>query len=199
MKRKENRLFALLVKNYLLFTLVLLFLAGGVYWLWDRQFERLLNPVDWDALLEDYALTEGRYEELDRYLHGAGNGFAVLDETGAELYRAGDMPDPLTPGELACVPFYGDTEYLDAFPEAEGGDVHYRVLRTRLREDGSSEITGDMALDGDFRVLSGRWTRARRSTPPGNTPSCPATTRPTAPCTGTSLPPPEGCAPCCSA
>lgn len=155
MKRKENRLFALLVKNYLLFTLVLLFLAGGVYWLWDRQFERLLNPVDWDALLEDYALTEGRYEELDRYLHGAGNGFAVLDETGAELYRAGDMPEPLTPGELACVPFYGDTEYLDAFPEAEGGDVHYRVLRTRLREDGSSEITGDMALDGDFRVLSG--------------------------------------------
>ena len=61
MKRKEDRLFSLLVKNYLLFTLVLLLLAGGIYWVWDRQFERLLTPVDWDALLWDPALEQGRY------------------------------------------------------------------------------------------------------------------------------------------
>ena len=103
MKRKEDRLFALLVKNYLLFTLVLLGLAAGLYWAWDRQFERLLNPVDWDALLWDPALEQGRYAELDGYLHGEGNGFAVLDAAGTELYRAGAMPPALTAGELACV------------------------------------------------------------------------------------------------
>ena len=155
MKRKENRLFALLVKNYLLFTLVLLFLAGGVYWLWDRQFDLILNPVDWDALLSDAALEQENYRALQKYLGEDGSGFAVLDETGAELYRAGAVPEPLTAGELACVPPYGKGEYLDTFPETEGGQVRYRVLRTRMREDGTAEITGDMALDADFRVLSG--------------------------------------------
>ncbi len=155
MKRKEDRLFALLVKNYLLFTLVLLGLAAGLYWAWDRQFERLLNPVDWDALLWDPALEQGRYAELDGYLHGEGNGFAVLDAAGTELYRAGAMPPALTAGELACVADYQSGEYLEAFPEAEGSPVRYRVLRTRLRSDGTTEITGDMALDADYQVLSG--------------------------------------------
>ena len=110
MKRKESRLFALLVKNYLLFTLVLLFLAGGIYWLWDRQFERLLNPVHWDALVTDPALEQEQYPALEEYLSGAGNGFSVVDETGTELYRAGTMPPPLTPGELDCVAGYMSDE-----------------------------------------------------------------------------------------
>ena len=93
-KRKESRLFALLVKNYLLFTLVLLFLAGGVYWLWDRQFDRLLAYVDWNALLSDPALEQEEYTTLDKYLRGSSDGFAVLDENGAELYRAGTVPPP---------------------------------------------------------------------------------------------------------
>ena len=155
MKRKESRLFALLVKNYLLFTLVLLFLAGGIYWLWDRQFERVLYPVDWDALLSDPALEQENYSALNRYLHGEGNGFSVLDGTGAELYRAGTAAGELDAGELACVVPYRSDEYVEAFPEAEGGPVRYRVLRTRMWQDGTAEITGDMALDADFRVLSG--------------------------------------------
>lgn len=166
MKRKEDRLFTLLVKNYLLFTLVLLGLAAALYGVWDRQFERLLNPVDWDALLWDPALEQGRYEELDGYLHGEGNGFAVLDGTGAELYRAGTMPEPLTAGELACVADYQGGEYLEAFPEAEGSPVRYRVLRTRLRGDGTAEITGDMALDADYRVLSGALSPGKTSYTP---------------------------------
>lgn len=155
MKRKENRLFALLVKNYLLFTLVLLFLAGGVYWLWNQQFERLLVLVDWDAVLSDQALEQENYDALSKYLRGSSDGFAVLDENGAELYRAGTVPAPLTAGELACVARYDSDEFLDAFPQTDGGDVSYRVLRTRITEDGTTEITGDMALDADFQVLSG--------------------------------------------
>lgn len=155
MKRKENRLFALLVKNYLLFTLVLLFLAGGVYWLWDRQFEQVLAFVDWDALLSDPAMEQGNYDELDRYLRGSTDGFAVLDENGAELYKAGTVPPALTAGELACVSRYNSDEFVDTFPETDGGEVRYRVLRTRIREDGTAELTGDMALDDNFRVLSG--------------------------------------------
>lgn len=166
MKRKESRLFALLVKNYLLFTLVLLVLAGGIYWLWDRQFERLLNPVDWEALLADPALDAGDYPALAGYLSGEGCGFSVLDETGAELYRAGAMPDPLTAGELDCVAGYLSDEYLEVYPEAEEGPVRYRVLRTRLQEDGTARITGDMALDGSYRVLSGALTAGKTAYTP---------------------------------
>lgn len=154
-KRKESRLFALLVKNYLLFTLVLLFLAGGVYWLWDRQFDRLFPFVDWDALISDPDLWQGNYAALTKYLRGSSDGFAVLDENGTELYRAGTVPEPLTAGELACVRLYGSEEFIDAFPENDGGEVHYRVLCTRVWEEGIAEITADMALDADFRVLSG--------------------------------------------
>ena len=155
MKRKENRLFALLVKNYLLFTLVLLFLAGGVYWLWDRQFDQMLAIVDWDTMISDQALEQEDYAALAKRLQGSSDGFAVLDENGAELYRAGTVPPALTAEELACVSRYDSDEFVDVFPENDGGEVCYRVLRTRIREDGNAEITGDMALDADFRVLSG--------------------------------------------
>ena len=94
MKRKESRLFALLVKNYLLFTLVLLFLAGGIYWLWERQFDRLLNPVHWDALVTDPALEQEQYPALEEYLSGAGNGFSVVDETKRAVPGRHDAPAP---------------------------------------------------------------------------------------------------------
>lgn len=156
MNRKESRLFTLLVKNYLLFTLTLLLIAGGVYWLWDRQFERLLNPVDWGALVDDARLAQGDYDALAGYLHGQGNGFAVMGQDGTVLYRAGSGGPELTPGELACVPAYRSDELLAAFPETgTDGGVCYRVLRTRMEADGTVQITGDMALDADYRVVSG--------------------------------------------
>ena len=56
---KESRLFALLVKNYLLFTLTLLIIAAGVYLLWDYRLNRLFDPFDWDSLVTDARLAEG--------------------------------------------------------------------------------------------------------------------------------------------
>lgn len=166
MSRKENRLFTLLVKNYLLFTLTLLAIAGGVYWLWDCRFERLLYPVDWDALADDPRLARGEYAGLEDYLQGAGNGFAVLDENGAVLYRAGEGELELTPGELDCVALYRGEEYLEAFPEKDAeGTVRYRVLRTRMTGDGM-QITGNMALDGELRVVSGALTPGKTAYTP---------------------------------
>ncbi len=166
MNRKESRLFALLVRSYLLFTLTLLLIAGGLYWLWDRQFEQLLNPVDWEALLQDPRLFRGEYGGLQGYLQGRGNGFAVLDAQGTLLYRAGSGELDLTPGELACVAEYQGQDYLEAFPESEAdGQVRYRVLRTHI-DDNGPEITGDMALDGDYRVVSGALTPGKTAYTP---------------------------------
>ena len=94
MKRKESRLFALLVKNYLLFTLVLLFLAGGIYWLWERQFDRLLNPVHWDALVTDPALEQ-------EPVSGAGG---ISFRGGQRVFGGGWNRNRAVPGRQRCPP-----------------------------------------------------------------------------------------------
>ena len=61
-KRTGRSLFGLLAKNYLLFTLTLFLIAGGLYYLWDVQINRLYQPVDMDRFLSDPALKSGDYE-----------------------------------------------------------------------------------------------------------------------------------------
>lgn len=153
---RESRLFALLVKNYLLFTLTLLVIAAGVYLLWEHQLNRLLSPVDWDALIADERLADGRYEEVARRLNGEGNGFSVLDETGAVLYCSDpEVCVSLTPGELACVSPYDGSYYIEAFPEQDAdGETRYRVLRYTLEGD-RTRVQAEMLLDARFRVISG--------------------------------------------
>lgn len=153
---RESRLFALLVKNYLLFTLTLLVIAAGVYLLWEHQLNRLLSPVDWDALIADERLADGRYDEVARRLNGEGNGFSVLDETGTVLYCSDpEVCVSLTPGELACVSPYDGSYYIEAFPEQDAdGETRYRVLRYTLEGD-TPRVQGEMLLDARFRVISG--------------------------------------------
>lgn len=153
---KESRLFALLVKNYLLFTLTLLVIAAGVYLLWDYRLNRLFDPFDWDGLVTDARLAEGEYDALSRRLRGAGNAFSVLDASGAVLYCSDPETCPvLTGDELACVSPYDGSYYIEAFPERDAaGDTRYRVLRYTLA-DGMTDIEAEMLLDDRFRVLSG--------------------------------------------
>ena len=55
-------LFGLLVRNYLLFTLTLLAMAGVVFALWSSWLDSLYQPADWNSLLSDPALAAGDYE-----------------------------------------------------------------------------------------------------------------------------------------
>lgn len=74
MKNKPLRgsLFSLLAKNYLLFTLTLLAIAGGVFVLWNTWLGWLFQPADWGAALADPALTGESYEQLRHYMGHTG-------------------------------------------------------------------------------------------------------------------------------
>ena len=47
-KAASGTLFSLLVRSYLLFTLTLLLIAAGLFWLWNTNLDRVYQPSDWN-------------------------------------------------------------------------------------------------------------------------------------------------------
>ena len=110
MKREKSAggLFGLLARQYLLFTLALLTIAAAVLALWVLYTARLYRVPDWDSLLADPALAEGKWDTLRRHLT-PGSGFAVYDAAGlpvAASWAYGDTSAVLPTG--GWVVFAGD-------------------------------------------------------------------------------------------
>ena len=155
MKGKKNAggLFGLLARQYLLFTLALLAIVAAVFALWVLYTARIYQAPDWDCLLADPALTEGRWEALRRHLT-PGCGFAVYDGDGALVYSAGEgFDERVEPGALACVPAWGEGTQIDAYELSGGGARHLVVAHTPDGEGG--EATRTAVLDENYRVLLG--------------------------------------------
>lgn len=156
-RTREGSLFGLLTRNYLLFTLTLLLIAGGVFYLWDIRIDALYQPAQWDKLLSDPALLRGQYDALNRYLYSDVAAFAVYDANGRLLYATADDFDAVcTPGELSLVRNYAArTEVSTYETSGKEGVPHYLLIENHYRMDGTAESTGLMALDADYRVVFG--------------------------------------------
>lgn len=165
MKSNTRRsLFSLLAKNYLAFTLALLFIAGGVYLLWNGVYNHMFRSNDVDGLMRSAAFLAGRYQDISpaQYL-GNDGAFAVLRSDGSLVYVSDpDFDVDLTAGELSCIQVYQRPEQTQVFRyQTETGDLRYLVTRTRLSNGESmSQI---MVLDGQYRVLSGALEEGRIS------------------------------------
>lgn len=152
-KPVPGSLFSLLVRNYLLFTLTLLVIAGGIFRLWDKQLERLYQPPDWAGLMTDGGLASGDYQRLARYTGDTGSSFAVYDGEGLLIYASGSGFDPVcTPDELACVqPWDADTA-VTTFTQSNGDKgSRYLVIRQSMA-DGSVDT---MVLNSSYEVIFG--------------------------------------------
>lgn len=160
MKNKSSgrSLYGLLARNYLLFTLTLLLIAGGLYYFWNMQINRLYQPVELDRLLADPGLESGDYERLEKYIYGEGFAFAVLDERGQVLYSTDPRLDsPMTAGELACLPKYDDQTYCTGSQFTDVDGVQFFAV-TQYAYDSSADTyteAAHMVLDGNYRVVSG--------------------------------------------
>lgn len=157
---RSGSLVALLAKNYLAFTLVLLALVGGVYLLWNTVTDSLLSGTDVAALQDDPAVSRQRYDQVavKKYL-GANGAFAVFSPQGKAVYTSEPGFGALSADELACVPFY----------RASGGQLYYNILPytdeagracTLVAEQsyGSTESQDSariMLLDENLNVVSG--------------------------------------------
>ena len=160
MKNKSARgsLYSLLVRNYLLFTLTLLVMAGVVFLLWNSWLNSLYQPANWNALLSDPALSDGDYESLRRYLGRAGNDFAVYDNDGTLVYASGSGFDSqCTPSELGFVPLWGGSEEISVYELTgwQGEEPRCLLVRRLFGLDGTPEQTDTMVLDGNLQVVYG--------------------------------------------
>lgn len=155
MKNKPvpGSLFGLLVRNYLLFTLTLLAIAGGIFLLWNSWLDRLYQPADWTGLMEDPALTAGNYDRLTRYTGDIGSAFAVYDGDGMLIYASAESFDPIcTQGELVCVPLWDENLQISTF-EQPGQDGSPRYLL--VRQSATSGTVDTMVLDENYQVVFG--------------------------------------------
>lgn len=157
MKNKKLRgsLFGLLTRSYLLFTLSLLVIAGGIFLLWNNYLASFYNPSDWSSLLVDPALAQGKYESLRHYLGSVRDSFGIYDDSGRLVYATTSDYDPYyTPEELSCIPRYGGDSLIDAFNLSQyDSNVSYLLIKHTFQEE--EDTVELMALDKNYQLVFG--------------------------------------------
>ena len=156
-KKPSGSLFSLLARSYLLFTLTLLVIAVGIFLLWNRHLSSLYRPADWDALLQDPALSQGEYDGLKRYLGNSGDSFGIYGADGALLYATRDDFDPrYTQQELDCIPRYGSYTLIDSYELSQRQDnARYLLIQHTFQDSGYEGAVELMALDQNYQVIFG--------------------------------------------
>ena len=153
---KSASLFTILTRSFLCFTLTLLVMAVGLYYIWNRCASTWFGLGDVDGMVDSAAFYNGNYDRVDtvRYL-GSGGGFAVLGADGTLVYRAPqNMLADLTAEELACVPEYDANTYVNLISCEDEGKTVYFVVETDL-DDASAPSRCTVELDENYRVLRG--------------------------------------------
>ena len=155
-KASSGTLFRLLVRSYLLFTLTLLLIAGGVFCLWNFSLDRAYQPSDWDSLLRDPALAAGNYQDLSRYLRREQDAFAVYDGSGRQIYvSAQGFDEAYTAGELSCIPGYEEAAVIDVYDKVQkDGSILHLLVKTTYAE-GTVNSPDIVALDEHLHVMLG--------------------------------------------
>ena len=154
---KKGRLVTLLAKGYLGFTLALVLIACFVSWLSESYFEWLSRIPDVEALVNDKAMEQGKYEDVPtrKYL-GKDGEFAVVKEDGSIIYDStGSLEKDFTTGELDCIQNYEEQSYINyvSFTNDDGKQEH---LLVKLVFDESGDTDEQvMILDEDFEVKEG--------------------------------------------
>ena len=156
-KKLSGSLFGLLARSYLLFTLTLLIIAGGIFLLWNNYLASFYALSDWTSLLADPALSEGKYDSLRRYLSNGGDSFAVYDSSGRLVYAStGDYDPSYTQQELSCIPRYGSNILIDSYDMTQHkSSASYLVIKHTFADDDHEESVDLMALDENFHVILG--------------------------------------------
>ncbi|MBO5056556.1 MAG: HAMP domain-containing histidine kinase [Lachnospiraceae bacterium] len=157
-KSKDRSLYILLIKNYIIYTLVMVFLMMSIYFfelLVEKsiiQSPRVDKPLGGQELLK-----AGEYEKLDlKTLLGATGYFVVLDENGQLVYT--DNPDrneSYTKREIECIPEYNSPYIYTATVYCDEDDREQTLVTQRSFEwdTGYKENIAYMVLDENLKVI----------------------------------------------
>lgn len=157
-KTKEKSLYVFLIKNYVIFTLVmaalLLILNLAKEWTQDR----IMRLPRKDEVIGGLSLlTAGEYEKLsmEKMLMTSGF-FEILDDEGNVIYAQEENKEGYSVQELAYIPFYNSpvtyeaTEYL-----TQDGSRQILVSCKRHEADTGYETNeGYLILDEEYKVIS---------------------------------------------
>lgn len=157
-KTKEKSLYVLLIKNYIIFSMVTVFLMVAVFLLESLIEESIIqSPKVEDSLGGQELLKEGDYEKLSmKKLLGAAGYFEILDAERKLVYTDQEMePESYTERELECILPYDTAETYEVTEYSnETGAKEFLVTKSRYESDtGYQEEETYMILDEDRRII----------------------------------------------
>lgn len=161
-KRKTGNFLALLIQNYVGFTLTILCILALISTVINKGFERRLDLPSTSVLEENEGLLEaGSYDKFPyKKVLGKRGDFAVLDEDCKVVYKSSDeMETSFTAAELYCIPEMTLWEFTETttFTNQEGKK---QILVKRYgqipSQDGEmyEETESFMILDENYKVLT---------------------------------------------
>ena len=161
-KRKTGSFLALLIQNYVGFTLTILCILALISTVINKGFERRLDLPSTSVLEENEGLLEaGSYDKFPyKKVLGKRGDFAVLDEDCKVVYKSSDeMETSFTAAELYCIPEMTLWEFTETttFTNQEGKK---QILVKRYgqipSQDGEmyEETESFMILDENYKVLT---------------------------------------------
>ncbi len=157
-KTKDKSLYVLLIKNYLIFSLVMVVLMVLIYFLEGYTEEKIIQsprrdrPIGGLQLLED-----GEYEKLSmKKLLGTSGYFEILDADNMLIYTDYDLEsEAYTEGEIACILEYNAPEMytVSEYQTAEGKTQTLLTKRRYERDTGYQEEEAYFLLDEELNVI----------------------------------------------
>lgn len=120
MKRNKSNFFTILVRNYIIFTGVIVITIIGILWFMDYEVEKIINEpkvkelVDYASIIsynESGEINEERIHELI----GKNSFIQILDKNNNVIYESnpGKAKNKFTDKELEYIPNYYDNSYVD--------------------------------------------------------------------------------------
>lgn len=157
-KRKEKSLYELLVKNYIIFTMVLIFLMLSIYFLEMLIEKSIVQPPRVNRPIgESELLLAGEYDKLSlKKLLGSAGYFEILDGSGNVIYTDYEgVHENYTETEVLYIPEYNSSSLFSATVYVtEDGKRQTLVTESSFENDtGYREDIGYMILDENLRII----------------------------------------------
>ena len=155
---KDKSLYVLLIKNYIIFTLVMAALMLVLYFAEGWAEQQIIQPPRREGPLGGIRLLlAGEYEKLSmEKLLGTSGYFEILNEDGELIYSDGEEKRSYTRQEISYIPAYDTALFYEAteYPSANGGKQILVTCQRRERDTGYEECISYMILDEDYLVIT---------------------------------------------
>lgn len=161
----SDKLVVVLARDFLAFTVTMILILAFVFMLNSKYYNWLSRFPDYESIMADRELLEGKYEEINvsKYLGNKGS-IAVTDDEGKILYKSSNIfPRDFKKSELELIQLYDDMSYIES-EELIRADGSKELLIVKYDYDHNGNYTEEtMVLDENYNVKIGGFDDGRKS------------------------------------